>query len=557
MSNELEPKKSIFIPGSINILREDDFGETGYAGQVQRNSKGIILNPQPSSSPNDPLNWTMKRKYWHFFLMCFITALTAAISNDAGAAQDSLNEFYGISYDAMNTGAGVLFLFIGWSCIVLAPASSLYGRRITYIICLLSGTLGSVWFAKSRRTSDTIWSQAFVGLSEACAEAQVQQSLSDIFFQHSLGTVLTAYIMATSIGTFLGPLIAQYISDNQTFRWVGWWGAIITGGTLLVFLFTGEETAFDREAAYAKDHTIEASKAAPLIEDIPLKKESSQINESPYEGFETSSETAELALRNEVPNSYWKNMAIITPASYLKGWGIKQYIKRFFLYFKIFTFPAVWLSGMLWGLQDAYLSFYLTTEEDYFPEAPWNYSGSAVAIMNVATLVGAVIGCLVAGILSDHHVLWMAKKKNGVYEPEYRLWLSVITLFISPLGLIMFGVGADKQWPKAVIYIGLGFIGYGWGTIGDISMSYLMDCYPKIVILGMVGVSIINNSLGSIFTFCCSYWLDASGTTNTYIALAVIDFVTIACALPTIYWGKSWRKRTTKAYLELVELGLG
>ena len=63
-------------------------------------------------------------------------------------------------------------------------------------------------------------------------------------------------------------------------------------------------------------------------------------------------------------------------------------------------------------------------------------------------------------------------------------------------------------------------------------MSYLMDAYPDIVIQGMVGVSIINNTLACIFTFACSYWLDGSGTQNTYIALSIIDFATIALVFP-------------------------
>lgn len=214
-----------YIPGTTNIFSSSDDSSSNHTGRpLKKNKDGVILLPQPSDSPNDPLNWSAWRKTWHFLVVCFITGLTAAISNDAGAAQDSLNQFYGISYDAMNTGAGVLFLFIGWSCIFFAPASSLYGRRITYLICLLAGTLGSVWFAVSKRTADTIWSQAFVGMSEACAEAQAQQSLADIFFQHQLGSVLTVYIMATSVGSFLGPLIAHLISESQTFRWVGWWG---------------------------------------------------------------------------------------------------------------------------------------------------------------------------------------------------------------------------------------------------------------------------------------------------------------------------------------------
>lgn len=42
-------------------------------------------------------------------LLCFITGFTAATANDAGSAQDGINEEYGTSFEAMNTGAGVLF----------------------------------------------------------------------------------------------------------------------------------------------------------------------------------------------------------------------------------------------------------------------------------------------------------------------------------------------------------------------------------------------------------------------------------------------------------------
>ena len=121
----------------------------------------------------------------------------------------------------------------------------------------------------------------------------------------------------------------------------------------------------------------------------------------------------------------------------------------------------------------------------------------------------------------------------------------------------MFGVGAANNWPWQVIYVGLGFIGFGWGSIGDTAMSYLMDAYPAIVIQGMVCVSIINNTLACIFTFVCSLWLDHSGTANTYIVLAVIDFVSIAFIIPTLYYGKTWRKRSKKLYVELVELTQG
>ena len=137
----------------------------------------------------------------------------------------------------MNTGAGVLFLGIGWGTFFLTPASSLYGRKITYFICIFLGLLGAVWFALVKSTSDSIWSQLFVGISESCAEAQVQLSLSELYFAHNLGSVLTSYIVATSVGTYLGPLIAAFIVQNIGFRWVGWIAAIISGALLFVIVF--------------------------------------------------------------------------------------------------------------------------------------------------------------------------------------------------------------------------------------------------------------------------------------------------------------------------------
>lgn len=547
-----------FVPGTSNIYVSKDTSsvDSNSTRKIKRNKNGVVLLPQPSDSPNDPLNWSFSRKTWHFAVLSFITALTAATSNDAGAAQESLNSFYGITYDAMNTGAGVLFLFIGWSCIFFAPASSLYGRRITYIICLLAGCLGSVWFALSKKTADTIWSQAFVGMSEACAEAQVQQSLSDIFFQHQLGSVLTVYILATSVGTFLGPLIAHLIAQSQTFRWVGWWGAIISAAALLVVLFGCEETVFDRSKYFPVYEASSNDDQEMVLDDEKGEKDTpAQTQATTAIVGETTNTQAEVA--PDPPASYWKRIAIITPSPYLEGYGFKQYLKRFVVYFKVFTLPAVWISGILWGLQDAYMTFFLTTQDTYFYDAPWNKSETGVAIMNVATLIGAIIGCFMSGILSDYHVLWLARRNNGRMEPEFRLYLLFITLVISPLGLIMFGVGAAKTWPWQAVYVGLGFIGVGWGSIGDTAMSYLMDAYPEIVIQGMVGVSIINNTLACVFTFVCSYWLDGAGTANTYIVLAVIDFVSIAFIVPTLIWGKTWRRNTKKLYVELVELTQG
>lgn len=376
------------LPGTHRVFDAD--GKPLYPDDPSLKRHGdIVLVPQPTDSPNDPLHWSLKRKIWHSLLVCFVTALTAATSNDAGAAQYNENLELGISYGSFNTGAGVLFCGIGYWTLLSSPAVYLYGRRILYLVGMTWGFIGGIWFARGQTTSDAVWNQLFVGASESVAEATVQLSLMDLWFQHQRGSVLGVYVLATSIGTYLGPLIASYIADSSLdWRWIGYFGAIISGGTFLVLLFGLEETAFHRDRylvnngdRYLIDGVGRDSKASAGSEGAPADKEELKATGEPHDpeaGSPRRVSVAEQRLAAEDrPRSYWQRIAIITPAPNLRGFGFKQYFQRLFHTLRIFTFPAVLYSGLQWGAQDAWLTFYLTVEEDEWYGPPWNYSDAA------------------------------------------------------------------------------------------------------------------------------------------------------------------------------------
>jgi MFS family permease len=362
--------------------------------------------------------------------------------------------------------------------------------------------------------------------------------------------VLGLYVLATSIGTFTGPLVAGFIVDSEAlgWRWVGWLAVIISGFLVVLFYFGLEETSFDRKNPIQGHDAPPTPPGEPT--DLPLDGKEKEIAKVQA----TSSTVLDEECGQQKGKTYFQRIALITPSPTLVGTGFKQYCRRLLHTLRVFTFPAVLYSGLQWGAQDAWLTFYLTVEEDNWYEAPWFYTDAAVGIMNVPTLIGALLGCIYGGWFSDFFVLWMAKRNNGIFEAEMRLWLLLPVAFIGPTGLMLFGIGSDKGWNWPWPYVGLGFIGFGWGCAGDLSMAYLMDAYPDMVLEGMVGVSVINNTIGCIFTFSAGYWMDAQTLAQVFIAIGVLSFFFIMTTIPMIYWGKRCRQLTRKQYETFLQI---
>lgn len=533
-------------------------GGVGHDSETESLTKhgDIVLVPQPTSSPNDPLNWSLARKIWHSALACYVVILTAATSNVAGSAAVGVNEEYGISYDVFNTGAGVLFIGIGYWTLLGSPAVHLYGRRILYLVGMVWGLVGNLWFGYLRGEPATIWSQLFVGASESVGEAAVQLSLLDIWFEHQNGTSLGFYTFATAIGTYVGPLLAGHVANSYLgWRWIGFLGAIFSGGSVALLYFGFEETTFHRK--HYEDLGVNQPQPRPRASGDDEEKRAEGAAPDPFSPssrFDAATQSRLLDSYSR-PKSYWERIALVTPAPNLRGLGAKQYGRRLFHTLRVFTFPAVWFAGLQWGMQNVALSFYLTVQQDHWIGAPWYYGDDAVGNMNIATLIGSLVGCLYGGYGSDRFIIWASRRSGtgGIVEAEMRLWLMAACAALLPAGLLVFGVGSARGWDWPAPYVGLGLIGFGYGCAGDLSITYLADCYPDMVLEGMVGVAVINNTLAMVLTFVASYWLD-TGLQNCFIELAVLGFVISMSFLPMALYGKRARRWTKDRYLNFVRI---
>lgn len=526
-----------FVPGTDRIFERNSDCETNHT-KVET----LDTTPQSPSSCTGPLNWSLPRKLWHTFLLLLVTGLTSASANSTWLAQDGMFSEYQIPFDDFDLGSCVLFMGIGLGTYLLSPMACLYGRRLPYLICISSNIIGMIWMSLQRSRQDSIWNQFFVGASGAVAEANVQLSLSEIWAGSNRDSALGMYVLVTSVGTLLGPLINSFVLQYMGWRWIPQISVIVFGITLVAFYFGFEETLLD----------CQAPRKASILSDYSAFSSDSKVSSDFFETIGNKRSKDRVCLAADTTPAYWDRIKLVTRAPNLIGYGFQQYRDRLLKTLQVLAFPAVCYSGLQWGAQDAWINFYLQIQQDAWMEAPYNFSQSQSGLMNIATIIGAAVGCLWGGYLSDCFVLCLAKRRNGVSEAEDRLWMMLPCFVLSPLGLLVFGIGTADSWNHYWSFLGLGMIGFGWGCAGDLSLSYLMQTYPDMVLEGMVGVSLINNGLGGLFSLIPTYWLNASGTRNCMIAVSGLSLCFFLLTIPMMIWGKSCRRWSSKRYQEFL-----
>lgn len=111
------------------------------------------------------------------------------------------------------------------------------------------------------------------------------------------------------------------------------------------------------------------------------------------------------------------------------------------------VYPAAIYSFMVFSVLLGGLIAIAATVATVFQSPPYNMSpGIQGLAFYIPVIIGVILGSIWGGALSDHYVAWRTRKNNGIFEPEIRLHLMILPLFITPAGLLMCaldGIQAD------------------------------------------------------------------------------------------------------------------
>ena len=117
------------------------------------------------------------------------------------------------------------------------------------------------------------------------------------------------------------------------------------------------------------------------------------------------------------------------------------------------------------------------TTSSLLSASPYFFSSGLVGTAYTAPLIGAALAGLWSGWVTDKFAIRLARRNNGIREPEHRLWALSLSGLLCAAGLILWGVGAANDLSWVGLVFGLGMLAFSVIAGGSITLSYAVDCF--------------------------------------------------------------------------------
>ncbi|KAF9894360.1 hypothetical protein FE257_007863 [Aspergillus nanangensis] len=506
-------------PGTVYLGN----GHSDLNGIEQNTDGQIVLQPQPSTDPNEPLNWSTWQKSTNFAIACLFTLMVFT-----------------------TYAAGLAGLAIG--CIFFIPLAVMLGRKPVYIFAATVMVLANVGQALFQTRAQYLILQVIAGLAGSVNDTIIQMTIVDLFFTHQRATMNGIYSSTVVTGTYLSLIPTGYIIDRQGWRWVWWWCAILNSLVLVLIIFGFEETRY-YHAQQASNPVVGEEIPLPIITPSHIKDKSTDFEPSSTSP-ETLEETPPPQPTPPIRRSYIQRITSPGPPPSLSLQNYSRHLYRPFVLF--FRIPAVAFVALQYSLMLCWVAVLATTQPIFFAAPPYSFSSIGVGNINLAPFIGAVLGSVFGGPLNDYYVVRLARRRSGIYDPEMRLHMLLVPLVVTPAGLFLYGISIARGDPWIVPLIGSACVGFGIGSTTSIILPYFGDSYRELVAEGLVVITYIRNAVATATAFAIYPWLNALGVQKMFISVGCLCFGILVLVIPMILWGRRARQYTAGFYMDIV-----
>jgi hypothetical protein len=310
---------------------------------------------------------------------------------------------------------------------------------------------------------------------------------------------------------------------------------------------------FVRETTYIRPKPSEKS-ATYTTGDFEVPKDGSFNTDKNKSNVTATEDIMELSRSNSSNSSSLQESTSVTGTALEPKYTMRQnlriwrgrvtdrnFFKAFLQPFPLMLFPSVMFSTVINGAFATWgqISGIITHRVLLYP--PYNLQPDTLAYIGLPGSVVGLLSACIAGYLSDWLIKYMAKRNNGVYEPEYRLVMMIPAVIFSTIAFVGLGP-AFAGHSKVVVIVVYGLCFHVAGPFAHSAcVTYIFDTMGNSSTEAFVASSLSKH----IFMWACTTyvpaWFDAVGPVKCYHTLAILNLSFAALGVPMYIFGKRLR----------------
>ncbi|KAJ5088891.1 hypothetical protein N7456_012507, partial [Penicillium angulare] len=346
-------------------------------------SPGLPRHPS-SESPSNPRNWPLWKKNAQILMVAFHSMMGTFMAAGIIPAYDALAEEYGITVPQASYLTSIQILMLGLSPLIWNPITATYGRYNVSLLSVVGSMVCNIGGARCTSYGGQMATRILTAFLISPPIGIGSGVITELCEPEERGMKLGWWVLLTTIGTPVGPLIMGFVTQHIGVQWIFWIFAIVNFVQFILYLAFGDETIYHEE------------------------------NE--VERYSTFWSKMEFRRRGTKKMSYFD---ILAPFSLIKS-------------------PRVPVAAFAHAVTFCYGNIALIVEMPIAFGEKFNFNAQQIGLQFIAIIIGCVLGEQVSGPGSDWF-LRRVRQRKGYSRPADRLWLTYIAFSTVIAGLLTWG----------------------------------------------------------------------------------------------------------------------
>ncbi|EXJ86756.1 hypothetical protein A1O3_03710 [Capronia epimyces CBS 606.96] len=560
----LEPKSAAHVPGTVLLDQQAAHSEavTARLKHGRGTNSHIVLAPQPSEDPNDPLNWSPMKKLRVLVVTYFGVIIHGVVPNpilNAGIVQIATELHRPVTDIALLSGYELLAT--GATGPFASAFARKYGKRPAYLLASIIGTVGVIVGETATGYSTLLAARVIQGIAVAAYEALGIATIGDLYFVHERGYRVAVILFILSSCSNFVSIVAGVITTN-----LGWhynFHLMLPFAALQTVLFVlfAPETMFRRKPIYDLDTVgssedlqqlaekeAKAQRSARHVEKTglhdPEDQDTTTTATNPTTNTSTAVETeTEKTLTHTTtiesiqPKKTWLQEMAVYNGSFVDDSMLKMVVACVAILFNVGAFWQTVSTGLVtaWYVAVAILSGVL------FAGPPYLLSSAEIGYTSVGPFIGGLLGSTVCFVISSPLLKWLTRRNKGIYEPEFCLVPVIPGALVAIAGFLGLGYSLQNQQNVYVVCFTWGVILFGITFIVTFASQYTLDAFrnnsTEIFIMNMV----FKNFFFYGLTNYIIQWYTSGGPVQVFGTLSGITAFVCLLLIPLYVYGKRYR----------------